>query len=192
MWSLADGVEETAGGVILGVADDGYADAKAGGGGALWNGVGGVVGAFGVHVRAEGFEERLDVGFAEEEHVIDGAKGGYEIGAGVFGKNGPAGAFESADARVAIHRDDEDVALAAGAFEIADVPDVQRVKAAVREHHALAAAFVTGKKLAETIAGNNFGLGLAHGSGAGPCGLAADGFEQLVTGDGGGAALHDH
>jgi hypothetical protein len=192
MRSLADGFEEAAGGVIFGVADDGYAYAEAGGGGALWNGVGGVVGAFGVHVWAEGFEERLDVGLAEEDHVVDGAKSGDEIGAGGFRQDGAAGAFESADAGVAIHRDDEDVAFAASPFQIADVSDVQRIEAAIREDDSLTAAFVSGEKLAETIAGDNFGLRLAHGSGAGPGGFATDGFEQLLARDSGCAALHYH
>ncbi len=38
-----------------------------------------------------------------------------------------------ADAGIAVHGDDQDVAFAAGAFEIADVADVQRVEAAVGE-----------------------------------------------------------
>src|ERR1700676_452326 len=53
MRSLAERLEEFARGVIFGVADDGDADAQAGGRGALWNGVGGVVGAFGVNVWTE-------------------------------------------------------------------------------------------------------------------------------------------
>jgi len=176
--------------VIFGVANDRDADAEAGGGSALWNGVGAVVGALGVDVGAERFEQGLDVGFAENEHVVDGTKGGYEIGAGVFGKNRTAGTFEGADAGVAIHRYDKNVALAAGTFQITDVSDVQRVEAAVREDDSLTATLVSNEKLAETIVGDDFGLGFAHGSGAGPSSLAADGFEELLAGDGGGAALH--
>src|SRR5580698_5627359 len=43
MRSLTDGFEKTARGVILGIADDGNADAKTRGSGALWHGVQGVV-----------------------------------------------------------------------------------------------------------------------------------------------------
>src|SRR5579863_5986450 len=43
MRGLADGIEKRARGVVFGVADDGYADAEAGGDGALGDGVGGVV-----------------------------------------------------------------------------------------------------------------------------------------------------
>jgi hypothetical protein len=176
--------------VVFRVADDGYAYTETGGGGALWNGVGGVVGAFGVDVGAERFEERLDVRFAEEDYVVYGAKGGHEIGAGGFWQDGATGAFQSADAGVAIHRDDEDVAFAAGALEITDVSYMERVKAAVREDDSLAMALVPGEKLAEAFARDDFGLGVAHGSGAGAPGFTADGFEKFLTGDRGGAALH--
>src|SRR5882724_2164964 len=76
MRSLADVVEEIAGGVIFGVAHDGDADAEAGCGGALGYSFGGVVGAFGVDVGTEEFEERFDVGFAKEEHKVDRAESG--------------------------------------------------------------------------------------------------------------------
>src|ERR1700675_1655834 len=50
MGDLADGIEQSAGGMIFGVANDGYANAEAGGDGAFGDGIGGVVGAFGVDI----------------------------------------------------------------------------------------------------------------------------------------------
>jgi hypothetical protein len=144
MRGLADGFEEAARGVIFRVADDGYAYAETAGGGALWNGVGSVVGAFGVNVGAERLEERLDVGFAEKDHVVYGAEGGDQICARGFRQDGPTGAFQGADAGVVVHGDDEDIAFAAGALEITDVSYVERVKAAVREDDSLAMALVPG------------------------------------------------
>src|SRR5580700_8422260 len=82
MRRLANGIEEVAGGMILGVADDGDADAQASGGGTVGHGFGGVVGTFGVNVGAQELEQGLDVGFAEEHDVIDGADCGHEFGAG--------------------------------------------------------------------------------------------------------------
>src|SRR5882724_1744415 len=82
MRSLADGVEKRARGMVFGVADDRDADAEACGRGALGDGVGGVVGAFGVDVGAEFFENFFDVGFRENQDVVDVAESGDEKGAG--------------------------------------------------------------------------------------------------------------
>src|ERR1700693_3126721 len=78
MRGLTNGVDEFAGGVIFRVTDNGYLYAKAGGGCALRYGVGCVVGAFGVDVGMEKFQEGFDVGFAKQYHVIDGAKCSYK------------------------------------------------------------------------------------------------------------------
>src|ERR1700756_318056 len=50
MRGLADGVKKRARGMVLGVADDSDSNAEAGGRSAFRDGVGGVVGAFGVDV----------------------------------------------------------------------------------------------------------------------------------------------
>src|SRR5271170_3630926 len=116
MRRLANGFEEIAGGMILRVANDGDFDAETIGGGSLRNGFGGVVGAFRVNVGAKVFEQRLHTRFAEENHIIDGLQRGHEVGASVLIENGAARAFQFANARVGVDADDEDVALAAGAF----------------------------------------------------------------------------
>jgi hypothetical protein len=97
-----------------------------------------------VNVRAEVFEQRLDTRLSEQKDVIDVAKRGDEEGAGVLVKNGAAGALQCADARVGIDADDEDIAFAARALEIADVADVKHIKTPVGENDALAAIPVLG------------------------------------------------
>jgi hypothetical protein len=96
MRGLADGIEKRARGMVFGVADDGYADAEAGRDGSLRDGVGGVVGAFGVDVGTEFFEEFFDVEFGENYDVVHCVDSSDEKGAGLFVENGTAGAFEKA------------------------------------------------------------------------------------------------
>ena len=64
--------------MVFGIADDGDADAEAGGDGAFGDGVRGVVGAFGVDVWAQFFEKFFDVGFRENQDVVYDAESGYE------------------------------------------------------------------------------------------------------------------
>src|SRR5882762_10210640 len=111
MRGLADGIEKRARGMVLGVADDGYADAEAGRDGSLGDGVGGVVGAFGVDVGTEFFEEFFDVEFGENYDVVHCADSSDEKGACLFVENGTAGAFEGSDARVGIDSNDEKIAF---------------------------------------------------------------------------------
>ena len=125
--------------MLLGIANDGNPNAKPIGRSPLWHRFRRVVGSFGVNVRAEGFEQRLDTRFTEEKDVIDGAKRGDEEGAPVLVKNWAARALQYADARVGIDADDEDIAFAARALEIADVANVQHIKTPVGENDALAA-----------------------------------------------------
>jgi hypothetical protein len=138
MRSLANTFKKLARGMIFGIADDGNFDAQTTGGSSLWHRFGCVVGAFGVNVRAEVFEQRFDARFTEEEDVIDGAKRGHQEGAGVLIKNGAAGALQCADTRVSIDADNQEVAFAAGSFEITDVADVKSIKTAVGKNDSLA------------------------------------------------------
>jgi hypothetical protein len=128
--------------VVLGVAGDGDADAETVGDFALGHGVNGVVGALGVNVGAERLEEMRDAGFAEEDDVVDGTKGGYQTGAGAFVEDRASGTFESAGAGVAVDGDDQRVAEGAGGFEIADVADMENVEAAIGEDNGLTALLV--------------------------------------------------
>jgi hypothetical protein len=70
--------------MILGIANDRDSDAKTIGCCALRNRFGRVVGTFGVNVRAQIFEQRVDARVAEEDDVIDRAKRGDEESSGVL------------------------------------------------------------------------------------------------------------
>ena len=142
MRSLANGFEKIARGVVFGVTDDGDSDAETCGGGSLWHGFRSVVGSFGVNVRAQVFEQGLDARFAEQNHVINGAKRSDKKRAGVFIKNGTTGAFQRTDAGVCVDADDEDVAFAARAFEITNMADVKRIETTVGKNDALRAFLV--------------------------------------------------
>src|SRR5580692_1703919 len=120
--------------MIFGIADDGDSDAETLSGRSFGNCFRGVVGSFGVNVGAEIYEERLDARFVEKHHVIDAAERGDELRAGVFVEDGATRTFESADARVGIDADDENVAFAAGSCEVANVAYVKRIKTAVRKN----------------------------------------------------------
>ena len=178
--------------MIFGIADDGNFNAEAMSRSPLRHRFGCVVGAFGVNVRAEVFEQGFYVRFAEQEYVVDGAKRGHEEGAGALIKNGAAGAFQSRDAQVGIDADNQEVAFAAGSFEIADVTHVKSIKTTVGKDDSLAELPALRQFAAEQFARDDFGFRLAHGSGGSPAGLVANGSEKLIARDGGRAALHDH
>ena len=142
--------------MVLGVADDGYANAEAGGDSTLGDGVGSVVGAFGVDVGAQIFEELLDVGLRENHNVIDVAERGDQKSAGVFVKNGAAWTFERANAGIGIDRDDEDLSFGFCGGEIAGMTDVESIKYAVREDDGRSTKLGCFHKGAEFFAGDNF------------------------------------
>ncbi len=76
MRSLANGIEQCASGVFLGVANDGNANAQTIRNGAFGNGFGSVVGALGVDVGKKLFQELFDIGLGEDEDIVDRAKSG--------------------------------------------------------------------------------------------------------------------
>ena len=190
MRRLADGFEKSARGVILRVAHNGDADTELLGDGAFGDSVRCVVSPFGVNVGPQIFQEGFDVGFGEEHDVVHAAERRNEAGPRALIENRPAGALQIAHAGIAIYADHENIAFAAGAVEIADVSDVQRIEAAVRQDDALAAALVLRELLAESVTRNDFGSSLAHDSAGGPRSFAANGVEELFTRDGGRAAFH--
>lgn len=177
--------------MVLGIADDGDADAEAGGHGAFGDGVGGVVGAFGVDVGTQIFEKLFDVGFGKNHDEVDVAESGYEQGAGLLVEDGAAGAFEGANAGIGVDGDNEEVAFGFCGGKIADVADVERIEDAVGEDDALATLPCCRQEGDQFFSRDDFFVGLAHRSGGFAEGGRADGFEELGAGDGGGTAFHD-
>ena len=178
--------------MILWVANNGDANAKPRGDRAFRHALGRVVRAFGVNVGPQLFQERFDVGFGEEHDVVYAAEGRHELRARAFIEDRPAGSLQVADAGIDVHANDQNIAFAARAFEITNMPDVKHIEAAVRQNDALAAALVFRESLAERITGNDLGRGLAHDSAGGSRGFAANGVEKFLARDCSRAALHYH
>jgi len=177
--------------VALGVANDSDADAQAIGNGAFGDGFGRVVGALGVNVRKEILEQLFHIGFRENQDEVDSANCGDELSTGLLVEDRTASAFQVTKAGIGIHGDDKDVALAPGTFKVADVADVERVKAAVGENDALASLLGFTNQGAKFVARDDFGLGSAHGSGSRLRSGIVNGFEQFGARNGGRAAFHD-
>ena len=179
--------------MVFRIADNSDADAEAISNGAFGDRVGCVIGALGMDVGAKLLEQLFHVGLGENDHVIHDAKGGDQESAGVFVEDGAAGAFERADAGIGVDADDEEVSLFLCAGEITNVANVQGIEAAVGEDDGLPAIAFGGQALEKSFTGDDFGVGGAHRQlGVGSRGGGANGFEEFGTGNGGGAAFHDH
>jgi hypothetical protein len=142
---LANARDEIARGMLFGIPDNRDANAEACRFFALGNCVDRVVGALGMDIWAKVAQKGTHVRLVENDDVIHNGKSGNKFAARWRGENRAPGTFESADTRIGIYRDDEDVALAARAFEMADVSSVQNVETAVGEHD----LFSTGAMLSE-------------------------------------------
>jgi len=176
--------------MIFRVAHDGDADSETRRRSALRNRLGRIVGPFRVDIGTKCFEQGLHVRFVKKYDVVDRPQGGNKLRTRLLIEDRAAGSLECANAAIHIDADGENVALAASSFQVADVPDVKRVEAAVRKSDPLAASLVIGKFCAKLIARDDFGFGVAHESGRGSPRVAADGVEELLAGDGRRAALH--
>lgn len=116
-----------------------------------------IVGALGVNVWTKVAQKSADVRLVENYNVIDCGESGDKFGARLRGKNRAAGTLESANARIGIYRDDEDVAFAARALEIADMPSVQNIETAIREHNLFSAGAMPSEARLQIGARKNLG-----------------------------------
>ena len=131
---LPDPLDECRARVILGVAADMGAAAVGGDKIALGNRLGGVVGSLGVNVRAETIEEPAHMLASEDHDEINGSQAGDQLRSLGLGKEGAARALEPADGGVRVDPHDEEISLAAGVLQVAEVPDVEQVEGAIGEH----------------------------------------------------------
>jgi len=150
--------------MIFGVADNGDANAEALRNGALGDSFGSVVGALGVNVGAQFFEQRFRVRLGEDKDEIHVAKGGNQASAVLFVEDGTTGSLEGRHSGIGVNGNDEDVPFAFGTGKIANVADVQSVKTAVGQDHTVALAAQIGDGCANGLTGLNFGLGGPHKS----------------------------
>jgi len=143
--------------MLLRVSDDRDANAEARRFFALGHRVNSVVGAFRVDIWTKVAQKSAHVRLVENYDVVDSGERGNKFGARRRGQNRAAGTFEPADTRIGIYRDDEEIAFAARALEIADVSGVQNVEAAVREHDCFSAGAMLLETRLQIGARKNFG-----------------------------------
>ncbi len=93
----------------------------------------GVVGSFGVDIGLEDADDVRDVGLLKDDNVIDALEGRDKRDPVLESQNRAARTFEFSDRGVAVEGHDEDVTEFTSRIEVADVPDMQHVEAAVRQ-----------------------------------------------------------
>ena len=142
--------------MVLRIADDGDANAEQRGEVAFGNRFGGVVGAFGVHVRLEFAQQRIHVELVENHHVVDAAERRDQRRPRAFGENGAAFAFQLPRARVGIDSHHENIALGARRLQIAHVAHVKQVEHAVGENDLAARAAMLVEHVVQAVAREDF------------------------------------
>ena len=165
--------------MLLRVSDNRDTNAEARRFFALGNCVDSVVGALGVDIWMKVAQKSADVRLVENYDVIHGGERGNKFGARLRGQNRAAGAFESANTRIGIYRDDEEIAFAARALEIADVSRVQNIETAVGEHDLFSAGAMLSETRLQIGARKNFGARLHAPAVASP--RIADSSSARVT-----------
>jgi len=129
-WNNRDGNDATAGGFYFFTTDD------------L---VPGPVTALDQHVGEQARDDFTRCRRIENQNSVHAFERGENFGSLAFGKDRTPGAFELADAGVAVEAHDERIAESAGLLEAPDVARMQQIEAAVGEDDAAAVAFLTAK-----------------------------------------------
>src|SRR5271168_860977 len=127
MRTFSNAVEKRAGGVILRIAYDSHSNPQTSGNGTLRNILLRIVRSFRVYVRAKLFEQGLHMGLRKKQNVIHIAQGADQLRARLLIQNRPARSFQIFDARVRIHRNNQNVALLLGPGEVPSMADMQRI-----------------------------------------------------------------
>jgi hypothetical protein len=121
--------------MILGVADDRDPAAIRLHNVALGDGLRCVIRPFAVHIRLEREQQRANGRLRKNDDQVDGTQRRYELGP-VFGsENRPLLTLQGPHRLIVVDRDDQHIGFLCRGLEIADVPDVQDVEAAVGERH---------------------------------------------------------
>src|SRR5262245_28042937 len=102
------------------------------------DGVLGVIGALHEHVGLEPAHQVPRRVLVEEDHRVHRRQGSEHAGPVLLGHERPALSLEAARRGVGVHAHDQHVAQGARALQEIDVPGVQEIEDAVREHDALA------------------------------------------------------
>ena len=150
--------DDLAGGVILGIANDGDAASVLAEGVALRHGVSGIVSAFGLDVGVNLANDGAHVGFGKDDDGVDVSQGGDDFCAFVLGHDGASVAFQSAHRRVGVDGDHQLPAEGFGRAQVADMADVQQVEVAVGKSDAFAGTAPLLDATAKLVAGQNLAV----------------------------------
>src|SRR5450631_705837 len=120
---------------------------------ALRKGVGVVVAALDVDVRADRLEQPDRRVVLEYGHVLDAADGRDDRGAILRRADRPVRAFQLAHGLVGVDPDDQHVTEGCGLLKAFDVAAVQHVEASVGEHNPVACAAMPGEAAGQEVNG---------------------------------------
>src|SRR6185437_2080887 len=119
--------------MVLGIAHNGNAAATGDHHIPLGNGFRGVIGSFGVNIRANKADEIANVGRVKYEYGIYVGKSSENFCAFILGNARPASAFEGAHTGIRVYSHHQIAPQLFGAAQITHVSNVQNIKTAVGE-----------------------------------------------------------
>lgn len=118
--------------------------------------LGSPVATFDEDVRQQARDNRSGSGVVEDCHVVHGLERGEDFGSLVLREDRAPGAFELADAPVAVQRHQENIAQLSGFGQIARVPGVKQIETSVCENDALALPFELADGFISSLERQNF------------------------------------
>src|SRR5262249_15539083 len=115
-----------------------------------------VIPTFNPEIRLRGREKLRRLRIIENAYGIDSFQGGQRAGAVFFGVKGTPRAFKGANTRIAVHSDEERVALVPSCFKGANVSQVEQVETAVGYDKLFASRSKGSTPCGEILEANNF------------------------------------
>src|SRR5713226_6257395 len=109
MRRLANGFEQFASRVILGITHDSHTDAEPRSNSAFRHSLRSVIGAFGVNVGSKLSQESFHVWLGKEHDIINATQRANQLRPSAFIEDRPPGAFQVAYAGIRVHADNENV-----------------------------------------------------------------------------------
>ena len=109
----------------------------------------------GVHIGLKLAEQRLDVHFIDEDHVVHGRKRSNKDGTRAFRENRPAFAVQPSRTGIRVDSHDEPVSLSSRRGQIANVARVQHIEDAVSENDSTPCSAVLFKHFVQTATGED-------------------------------------
>ncbi len=152
--------------------------------------LGGIVGAFCLHVRMDFANDRANIALGENDDGVDVRESCENLRPLFSGHQRAAFAFERANRIVGVDRHHEASTDLLGGSKVADVPNVQQVEASIGERDAITGGPPGFHLLAQTCAIENLGLGWRRSMWSGGGRRLIDRVQQLLPRDGGRTALH--